>query len=68
MKQAEIYKQFEISWQEPPHTTAGWVGNVASEHPHLYALMRRNGSQVIEGRTRDEMIANARRYIDGLTG
>jgi hypothetical protein len=33
---------------------------------HLLSLMGRKGAEVIEGHTRDEMIAKAKQYIDGL--
>jgi hypothetical protein len=68
MTKTEVYKGFTISWQEPPLTGANWTANVASEHPHLNNLMRRHGAEVIEGRTREEMIGNAKRYIDNLLG
>ena len=66
MNKAETYKGFEISWQQPPQTSAKWEANVGSSSPQLYALMGRHGAQVIDGRTCDEMIANAKRYINGL--
>lgn len=47
-------------------TSAKWTANVASESPHLYALMGRNGAQVIDALTRTEMLINAKTYIDGL--
>jgi hypothetical protein len=57
---------FQITWQEPPMMGPGWSGNVAPETPHAFASMGRNGSYIAEGRTRDEMLADANRYIDGL--
>ena len=45
-----------------------WTANVASDQPNLLALMKQNGSKVIEGRDRDDMIAAAKKYIDGLLG
>jgi hypothetical protein len=42
------------------------VVHVASDSPSLFALMGRNGAEVIKAQTRDEMIAKARKYIDGL--
>src|SRR5271163_4674595 len=62
----ENYRGFTISWQEPPLTGAKWTANVASESPHLLNLMGRNGSEVIDSRTRNEMLAEAKKYIDGL--
>jgi hypothetical protein len=47
-------------------TSAKWTANVASESSQLYALMGRNGAQPIDGRTRQQMLANAKKYIDGL--
>jgi len=63
---SEDRKGFTISWQEPPITSASWTTNVTSEFPQLYALMRHVGSEVIDGRAREDMLARARMYIDGL--
>jgi hypothetical protein len=63
----ENYRGFIISWQEPP-MMGRWTANVASDLPNLLALMRQNGSKVIDGRDRDDMIAAAKKYIDGLLG
>ena len=62
----ENYRGFLISWQEPPMMGNGWTANVATDSPQLLSLMGRNGAEVIEARTRDEMIANAKQYIDRL--
>jgi hypothetical protein len=62
----ENYRGFVISWQEPPMMGNGWTANVASDSPQLLSLMGPNGAKVIEARTRDEMIANAKQYIDRL--
>ncbi len=59
---------FIISWQEPPTMGDGWTANVATDSLHLLSLMGRNGAEVIKARTRDEMIAKAKKYIDGLLG
>ena len=66
MNKTEAHRGFTISWQEPPQTAAKWTGNVGSEAPHLHALMGRHGSEVIDGRNRDDMIAKAKKYIDSL--
>jgi hypothetical protein len=66
MTKTEVYRGFTISWLEPPLTSANWTANVASEHQHLNDLMRRHGAEVIEGRTREEMFVNAKKYIDIL--
>ena len=68
MNKSEDYRGFIISWQEPPITSAEWSANVATDDRSLFALMGRNGPKVINGRTRDEMIADARQYIDDLLG
>jgi hypothetical protein len=60
------YRGFVISWQEPPLTGAKWTANVASNSPQLYALMGSGGATVIDGRTREEMLTNAKSYIDRL--
>jgi len=63
----EDYRGFKISWEEPAFAGARWTANVTSEAAHLAALLRR-GVEIIEGRDRDQMIANCRRYIDSLFG
>lgn len=68
MNKTEVYKGCTISWQEPPQTSAKSTANVASEDHHLYALMGRHGAEVIDGGTRDEMIVEAKKYIDELLG
>ena len=63
----EPYKGFIISWDEPPMLADAWRANVATNQPNLLRFMG-NGSKVIEGRVRDDMIAKAKKYIDGLLG
>ena len=48
--------------------SATWTANIASEDRHLYALMGGRGAKIIDGRSRDEMIAAAKIYIDELLG
>lgn len=62
----ESYKGFIISWQEPPMFGGIWTANVATDLPHLFSLMGSNRAKVIQAPTRDEMIAEARRYVDRL--
>jgi hypothetical protein len=62
----ENYRGFVIAWQEPPITSAKWTANVATDSARLLSLISGAGSKVIEGRDRDEMLANAQRYIDSL--
>ena len=66
MTKAEDYKGFIVSWEEPPLTSAYWTANVASDDANLNALMGHGGAEVINGRTRDDMLDKARSYIDGL--
>jgi len=63
----EDYRGFTISWGKPAFAGAKWTANVTSEAAHLAALLRR-GVEIIEGRDRDQMIANCRRHIDNLFG
>jgi hypothetical protein len=63
---SENYRGFSISWLEPPTTSAKWTANVTSESPQLYGLTGLNGAQIIDGRTRDDMLDNARGYINNL--
>ena len=55
----EHYKGFIISWQEPPMIGGTWSANVATNSPQLLALMGRNGAEVIQAQSRDEMLAKA---------
>ena len=66
MNKTENYRGFEIAWLEPPLTSAAWTANVVSNDAHLYALMGGRGAKVIDGRTRDHMISEAKKYIDDL--
>lgn len=66
MMKTEDYKGFTISWPEPPETGAGWTANVASGDPGLYALLHCRGAEVKVGRTCEEMLAEAKKYIDAL--
>jgi hypothetical protein len=65
MNKTEDYKGFEISWQEPPQTSAKWTANVGSTNPRLFNKMG-GRVEIIDGQTRDEMIANAKAFIHGL--
>jgi hypothetical protein len=66
----EIYKGYNISWLEPPLTTADWQASVASDDHDLYRRMcqktGRSGAEVITGRTRDQMLANAKAFVDEM--
>ena len=64
--ESKDYRGFTISWLDPPLTSAKWTANVASTSLHLNNLMGRKGAEVIDGQTRNEMLANAQRYIDNL--
>jgi hypothetical protein len=69
VQKIENYRGFVITWEEPPARADRWVANVATESRDLLELMNRNGaSKVIDGSTREEMIANAKKYIDELLG
>jgi hypothetical protein len=63
---SEDYRGFTIFWQEPPLTSAKWTANVTSNSVQLLGLMCAGGSVVIDGRHRDDMIANSKIYIDSL--
>jgi hypothetical protein len=73
MNRTEIYRDFEISWEEPPFTSAKWTANVASNNPRQYDLMcgdrsGGHGAEVIDDWTREEVLTNAKAYIDKLLG
>jgi hypothetical protein len=59
------YRGFVLSWHEPPLTGAAWVVNVAAEVRGLQSGIG-NGAEVIPGPSRDEAIAKAMTYVDGL--
>ncbi len=63
---SEDYRGFVITWQEPPLTSARWTANVASNSPQLCSLIGGGGAKVVDGRTHQEMLSNAKRYIDHL--
>jgi len=66
MNTNEVYKGYVIAWQEPPVTGLIWAASIRSDDFRLYARMGIQGSKVIDGQTRDEMIAKAKEYIDDL--
>jgi len=70
MTKEENYKGYIFSWQEPPLMVGGWQGNVASNDRALYVRMcektKKHGAEVIIGRTREEMLAKAKAFIDGV--
>jgi hypothetical protein len=66
------YRGYNIGCQEPRLTSANWQANVASNDRDLYRRMcqktGRQGAEVITGQTRDEMLSNAKAFIDGVLG
>jgi hypothetical protein len=64
----EDHRGFVISWQEPPMIGGIWSANVATDSPQLLSLMGRNGAEVIQAPTRDQMLAQAKQYIHRLLG
>jgi hypothetical protein len=60
----EIYRGFEISWQEPPMTGAAWSANIATNDRQLLEMIGRSGAKVIQSPTRDEMLASAKATIN----
>ena len=56
----ENYRRFIISWQEPPMIGGIWTANVATVSPQLLSMMGRNGAEVIQARTRNEMVTKAK--------
>lgn len=64
--QEESYRGFIISWQKPPMIGPIWSANITTNSLQLLSLMGRNGSQVIEAQTCEQMLTKARLYIDRL--
>ncbi len=67
MNKNEKYKSCEIDWIEPPLTGEKWTANVGSNLRDIAAKMG-NQTKIIDGRTKEEMLARARAYIDILMG
>jgi hypothetical protein len=61
------YRGFVISWLEPPPATDKWTANISTEDAFFLRKMSR-GPSVITGRTRTEMLARARSWINKLIG
>lgn len=56
---------FVCSYQDPPAHSAYWQGNVVGTTPALQSLIG-NGSYVVIGGTRNQLINAARAYVDQL--
>jgi hypothetical protein len=72
-QQTVEYRNFIISWPEPPIFSGLWSADVATNDRALHAAMIRQnggaqGATVIEGSTREEMLAKARSFIDQVHG
>jgi len=65
MNKNEKYKACEIDWIEPPLTSAKWTANVGSNDRAIATKMG-NQIKIIDGQTKEEMLAKARAYIDAL--
>jgi hypothetical protein len=61
------YRGFVISWPEPPPATDKWTANISTEDAFFLRKMSR-GPSVITGRSRTEMLARARSWINKLIG
>jgi hypothetical protein len=73
MQMQEMYKGFEIRWEEPPATGAGWMMNIAGSTEDLMRTLRHaqkgsHGSKVITGSSCDAGLAQARAFIDAMLG
>ena len=73
MERREIYRGFEIRWEDPPRTTAGWELNIASEDRALLERMysfegEKRGSKVITGANLEGALAEAKAFIDRVAG
>jgi hypothetical protein len=64
--ESQDYRGFTITWQDPPTTSAKWTANVASESMEFFNLIGGSGCKIIDAQTRNEMLASAQSYIDGL--
>ena len=65
MSKKEKYKGCEIDWIEPPLMSARCTAFVKSRDRDIGALMGYR-AKIIDGQTKEEMLAKARTFIDGL--
>ena len=69
MEKSQSYSGFTITWQEPPHTSEGWVFNIGSNDKRLADLIHSDAGQwvyVLKSAVRDGGIAEAMAWIDSL--
>ncbi len=64
--QKAVYRGFTISWKEPPPKSDAWSAIITTESTALRHLVQRGGAEIVAGRNRSDMLANADRHIDGL--
>ena len=65
MNKNEKYKGCEIDWIEPPLMSEKWTAFVKTRDRDIGAMMGYR-AKIIDGQTKEEMLAKARVYIDGL--
>jgi hypothetical protein len=61
---SEQYRDFTITWQEPPLTGAKWTANIVTDDRRLLLLLSR--AEVIDGISKRDMLVKSQRYIDDL--
>ena len=70
MHQEISFKNFEISWEEPPRMTGERQVNIASVNPDLQAMLEAatgsKGAHVVGGATVEDAIKNAKSLIEKI--
>jgi hypothetical protein len=59
------YRGFFIFWQKPLNR-GKWTANITSGSPSLFPAIEPSRAGAIDGHSRDDMLINAKLYIDGM--
>jgi len=59
------YRGFFIFWRKPLNS-GKWTAGITSGSPSLFPAIEPSGARVIGGHSRDDMLVNAKLYIDGM--
>lgn len=66
MEERTEYRSYIIFWHAPELNDVSWAANITSGSPSFFPAMLPDTTELISGDSRDEMLANAKLYIDGL--
>jgi hypothetical protein len=65
MQRAKSYKDFVMTWSEPPETSDRRTVNIGSDNRKLFAKLGRS-SKAVDSTTLEEALEKAKRFIDSL--